>query len=105
MIVTSSRSACALLSDLVRVRLLGLEFAALTPEEVLDGLAARPAHAAFAYVVTPNADHLVRLAAQPELRRLYEKAWLCLLDSRVVARLARLLGLKAPPVVTGSDLT
>jgi exopolysaccharide biosynthesis WecB/TagA/CpsF family protein len=89
----------------VPVRLLGVEFAGLRPEEVLDRLAARPASSPFAYVVTPNADHLIRLSSKPELRALYEAAALRLLDSRVVARLARLFGLPAPPVVTGSDLT
>ena len=87
------------------VHLLGVEFAGLGAEEVVRHLAARPAGAPFAYVVTPNADHLCRLASRPELRRLYDAASLRLLDSRVVARLARLLGLPAPPVVTGSDLT
>ena len=87
------------------VRLLGVEFAGLGPDEVLDRLAARSASSPFAYVVTPNADHLSRLSSMPELRALYEAAALRLLDSRVVARLARLFGLPAPPVVTGSDLT
>lgn len=72
---------------------------------MLSALAGRPAEASFAYVVTPNADHLVRLARTPALRPLYDAAWLRLLDSRVVARLARAVGLVPPPVVTGSDLT
>jgi len=86
-------------------RLLGLDFALLDPAAALDCLAARAADAPFAYVVTPNADHLARLARRPELASLYAGAALRLLDSRVVARLARLLGLASPPVVTGSDLT
>jgi exopolysaccharide biosynthesis WecB/TagA/CpsF family protein len=56
-------------------------------------------------VVTPNADHLVRLAQQPALLPLYQGAWLRLLDSRVVARVAQAFGMPAPPVVPGSDLT
>ena len=87
------------------VRLLGVEFAGLGPDDVLGRLAARPATFPFAYVVTPNADHLNRLSAKPELKPLYDAAALRLLDSRVVARLARLFGLPAPPVVTGSGLT
>lgn len=87
------------------VRLLGVEFSALRPDEVVERLAARPASEPFAYVVTPNSDHLNRLAANPELEPLYDAAALRLLDSRVVARLARLFGLPAPPVVPGSDLT
>lgn len=87
------------------VELLGRRFAALTLAEVVAALAARPPEAPFAYVVTPNADHLVRLARTPALAPLYDAAGLTLLDSRVVARLAARLGLAVPPVVTGSDLT
>jgi exopolysaccharide biosynthesis WecB/TagA/CpsF family protein len=90
----------------ISVRLLGVYFNVLSMDEVLRLIAARPAGAPFAYVVTPNADHLVRLVRDPATYRpLYDGAWLCLLDSRVVRRLALLFGLPAPPVVTGSDLT
>jgi exopolysaccharide biosynthesis WecB/TagA/CpsF family protein len=61
----------------------------------------------FCYVVTPNADHLVRLHRNPErYELLYKDAWLRLLDSRVVANLAKVMGFpNVPAVVTGSDLT
>jgi exopolysaccharide biosynthesis WecB/TagA/CpsF family protein len=85
--------------------LLGLDFARLDLEAAAALIASRPADAPFAYVVTPNADHLVRIGGDARLREVYRKAALCLLDSRVVARLARLFGLAPPPVVTGSDLT
>ena len=79
--------------------MLSLDFDSRSPAEVLRLIAARPAGAPFAYVVTPNADHLVRLSRDPATYRpLYEGAWLRLLDSRAVRRLARLLGLAAPPV-------
>ncbi|MGG5811202.1 WecB/TagA/CpsF family glycosyltransferase [Falsiroseomonas sp. CW058] len=88
------------------MRLLGLDFAEHDAQAVLAMLGARPADAGFAYVVTPNADHLVRLARDPaRYRPLYEDAALRLLDSRVVARVGALIGLPVPPVVTGSDLT
>lgn len=86
-------------------RFLGLDFALLDLAGATERLAARPPEAGFAYVVTPNADHLVRLARRPELAPLYAGAALRLLDSRVVARLAAPLGLAPPPVITGSDLT
>jgi exopolysaccharide biosynthesis WecB/TagA/CpsF family protein len=95
----------ALLPAAPRVRLLGCDFADASLAAVLAGLAARDPAAAFTYVATPNADHLVRLARDPALRPLYDQAGLLLLDSRVVRRLAGLLGLAAPAVVTGSDLT
>jgi len=87
-------------------RLLGLDFADLDLDAAVALLAARPAGAAFAYLVTPNADHLVRLARDPaRYGPLYRDAAWRLLDSRVVARLARAMGLAVPPVVPGSDLT
>lgn len=58
----------------------------------------------FRYVVTPNVDHVVRLARQPEYARFYEKAWLSLCDSMPIKLAARLKGLDLPRV-TGSDLT
>jgi exopolysaccharide biosynthesis WecB/TagA/CpsF family protein len=85
--------------------LLGLDFACLGVAEAAALIANRPADAPFAYVVTPNADHLVRIEGDGRLREAYRGAALRLLDSRVVARLARVFGLVPPPVVTGSDLT
>jgi N-acetylglucosaminyldiphosphoundecaprenol N-acetyl-beta-D-mannosaminyltransferase len=87
------------------VRLLGLEFADLDAAGAADLLACRSPHAPFGYVTTPNADHLVRLHHRPELQPLYENAMLRLLDSRVVLLAARLVGLPAPHVAPGSDLT
>ncbi len=60
-------------------------------------------------VVTPNVDHIVRLhraegPAAAALWSAYRDASLCLCDSRIVARLARLRGVLLP-VVPGSDLT
>ncbi|HEY0183098.1 MAG TPA: WecB/TagA/CpsF family glycosyltransferase [Rhodopila sp.] len=87
------------------VSLLGLEFADLTVSQAALQIAARSADAPFGYVVTPNADHLVRLKRDERLASAYRNPVLCLLDSRVVFGLARLFGLAAPPVVPGSDLT
>jgi UDP-N-acetyl-D-mannosaminuronic acid transferase (WecB/TagA/CpsF family) len=85
--------------------LLGLDFTNLDVALAASRIAERPADAPFGYVVTPNADHLVRLSRDPGLRAIYRDAALCLLDSRVVAGLARLFGVPAPAVATGSDLT
>jgi UDP-N-acetyl-D-mannosaminuronic acid transferase (WecB/TagA/CpsF family) len=87
------------------IRLLGLEFADLDVAAAATWLARRPAKAPFGYVTTPNADHLVRLSRQPWMAPLYRDALMRLLDSRVVARVARLAGLPAPRVTPGSDLT
>lgn len=87
------------------LKLLGLRFANLDAHGAAAAIAARPADAPFGYVVTPNADHFVRMARDPSLRPLYESAAIRLLDSRVVARLAWLFGMRAPRVATGSDVT
>ena len=86
------------------MNLLGLSFNELPLEQVRDLILARPMSAGFAYVVTPNADHLDRLRRDPGLRPVYEAALMRLFDSRFLAHFARLLGQKAPPVVTGADL-
>jgi N-acetylglucosaminyldiphosphoundecaprenol N-acetyl-beta-D-mannosaminyltransferase len=87
------------------VELLGLAFADLDAETAAGWLARRPATAPFGYVTTVNADHLVRLRRRPELVPIYREALMQLLDSRVVARAARFIGLAAPRVAPGSDLT
>jgi exopolysaccharide biosynthesis WecB/TagA/CpsF family protein len=87
------------------IPLLGLEFNNINLDETTRRLLARPHGARFAYVVTPNADHIVRLWRIPRLRHVYLRAMLCLLDSQFIGLCARRLGLPRPPVVTGADLT
>ncbi|MFT3967653.1 MAG: WecB/TagA/CpsF family glycosyltransferase [Sphingobium sp.] len=72
---------------------------------VVERIRDRPADAPFAYIVTPNVDHIVRLQSRrSDLWPAYRGAWLTLCDSRILARLARKVGF-ALPVVPGSDLT
>lgn len=93
------------------IRFLGVDFDPLAPGEALAWVAAA-AEAAdrFAYVVTPNVDHVVMLHEPgPEpwrdgYRAALAAADLRLNDSRILARLARLSGLSLP-VTPGSDLT
>lgn len=87
------------------VTLLGMEFADLEAAEAAAAIAARPDGAPFGYVVTPNADHLVRMSRDSTLAGIYRNAWLRLLDSRVVAAIARGCGMLTPRVATGSDLS
>jgi len=87
------------------IDLLGLRFADAPLDRVAAWLDERPVTAPFGYVVTPNADHLVRIARDPSLAPLYRAADVRLLDSRVVAAIARGLRLPVPAIVPGSDLT
>lgn len=83
---------------------LGLDLLDAGPWAVAALLAARPAEAPFAYLVTPNADHFVRLAREQALRPLYEQATWRTLDSQAVALAARVLGLAPPRVATGAEI-
>jgi exopolysaccharide biosynthesis WecB/TagA/CpsF family protein len=85
-------------------RLLSVRFDQLDLPAALALMAARDPGATFAYVVTPNADHWIRLQDQPDLLPLYDAAWLSLCDSRILRLLAarRGIGLELAP---GSDLT
>jgi exopolysaccharide biosynthesis WecB/TagA/CpsF family protein len=87
------------------VSLLGVTLADLDAQAAAALIASRPAEAPFRYVLTPNADNFVRLSRDSDMRDIYDRAWLRLLDSRVVARAGGLLGLAAPRVAPGSDLT
>lgn len=85
---------------------LGVDFDRLSRAAAVARVGALAGDGAFAYVVTPNVDHIVQLhrAEDQELAASYQAATLCLCDSRILARLARWSGL-ALPVVAGSDLT
>lgn len=90
-----------------RTEFLGLDYDPLDTGEALAWLTARPADAPFAYLTTPNVDHTVRLskrAPDDPVWSAYRAAALCLCDSRILAKLARLraVTLKIAP---GSDLT
>ncbi len=59
----------------------------------------------FAYVVTPNADHVIRFYDEPSFRDLYESAGFVLLDSRFLALLLRVSKGIQIPTCPGSDIT
>jgi exopolysaccharide biosynthesis WecB/TagA/CpsF family protein len=90
-----------------RAEFLGLRFNLLSLEQVLERID-EPGPRPFAYVVTPNVDHLVRFHEDAEdssrIRAAYHGANLTLCDSRILRLLARSRGIKLP-VVAGSDLT
>jgi N-acetylglucosaminyldiphosphoundecaprenol N-acetyl-beta-D-mannosaminyltransferase len=86
-------------------RFLDFDFQQGDTAAILGKIATRPAALPFAYVVTPNVDHVVRLErVRSDLWPVYRRAWLTLCDSRILARLAASAGMPLP-VVPGSDLT
>jgi len=86
------------------VNLIDVEFSKLDLDAAVDAIAAQASlNAPFAYVVTPNVDHVVGLDKEPGRRALYENAWVTLNDSRVLEALASSAGLHVP-AATGSDV-
>jgi exopolysaccharide biosynthesis WecB/TagA/CpsF family protein len=87
-----------------RIAFLGAWFDDWTMADVLRWLAERTAASTFGYVVTPNVDHMIRLAdAADDVRSAYREADLCVCDSRVLQRLGRIFGVRLS-LVPGSDL-
>ncbi|MEL7113695.1 MAG: WecB/TagA/CpsF family glycosyltransferase [Pseudomonadota bacterium] len=84
---------------------IGAIFDPLTPIQTLQRAKWMTTAHSFRYIVTPNVDHLVRLAREPEVYRpLYEASWLSVCDSRILEAMAQLSGLPLS-AVPGSDLT
>jgi N-acetylglucosaminyldiphosphoundecaprenol N-acetyl-beta-D-mannosaminyltransferase len=86
------------------VTLLGLRFDNLNVVETVKRLVKRDPASAFAYVVTSKVQDLVRLRRSPALISIHEGAWLRLLDSEAISKLARLFRIRAM-VSTGVDVT
>lgn len=97
------------MSTPAKIRFLGAEFDTVDEEAALTWIEAAARGSEFTYVVTPNVDHVVMLAEPgPELwrdayRAAVREAGLCVNDSRILQRLAR-LSRKRLPVTPGSDI-
>jgi N-acetylglucosaminyldiphosphoundecaprenol N-acetyl-beta-D-mannosaminyltransferase len=93
-------------SRVTDINFLGLRLSAVNAAEAASAIAARSPDQPFAYVVTPNAQHMVWLArGDVAFRQAYAGSWLRLSDGNVVPRLARfLLGVRLPHA-SGSDVT
>lgn len=87
-----------------RLSFLGLDFDPLDAPAAARAMADRARRGdRFAYVATPNVDHMVRLDREPDLKPLYTDAWLNLCDSRILEVLARASRL-ALPNAPGADI-
>lgn len=94
-----------IIADVNKVPFLDLNYDPTPMDSVLSLISECGGDQQFSYIVTPNVDHVVRYhASKPELKSLYEDAWLCLCDSMILQLLAKIAGLNLP-VVRGSDLT
>ena len=87
-----------------RQRFLHVPFDPLDQSTVAQLIDRAQSDAPFRYIVTPNADHVVRLNRQPELQPFYDHAWITLCDSKPIHLFARARAQNITHV-TGSDLT
>ncbi len=86
---------------------LGVEIADLDTAAAAAVIAARDPALPFAYVVTPNAQHMVILdrGSDPAFTRAYDAAWLRLCDSQIMRLLGRTLLDRHLSHAAGSDVT
>jgi exopolysaccharide biosynthesis WecB/TagA/CpsF family protein len=80
-----------------------LNFDPLTFEDLKYRLQSVSPAGPYAYLVTPNVQHIIQVHQEPRLRELYDGASFCVCDSRIVRLLARLSGIRLP-LIPGSDL-
>jgi N-acetylglucosaminyldiphosphoundecaprenol N-acetyl-beta-D-mannosaminyltransferase len=73
-------------------------------DTALERIGGRNPDNSFAFVVTPNVDHLVRLETDTLLATLYAQAWLTVCDSRILELIGRMSG-EQIEIAPGSDLT
>ena len=72
----------------------GAIFDPLTPMQTLARAKWMTANHGFRFIVTPNVDHLVRVAKEPDVfNPLYEASWLSVCDSRILEMLANFSGI------------
>jgi N-acetylglucosaminyldiphosphoundecaprenol N-acetyl-beta-D-mannosaminyltransferase len=87
------------------VTIAGVSLDALAFDDVVEAIVAHAAHGgAPAYVVTPNAHHVVLLQRDALLRETYKRAFLVVADGVPLLWAARLLGMHLPERVNGTDL-
>lgn len=87
-----------------RVRIGEAWIDALTFDAAIASIAALVERGTGGVVVTPNVDHIVRLAHDAAFRAVYARADLSLADGQPVLWAARALGTPLPQKVSGSDL-
>lgn len=74
------------------IQFAGLRFHALSLDEAVSAVAARPANLPFDLLITPNAEHAWLRRKDREFDRVSAKAWLSTNDSRVLHKAAQIGG-------------
>jgi N-acetylglucosaminyldiphosphoundecaprenol N-acetyl-beta-D-mannosaminyltransferase len=86
------------------VYLLGLDIHNFTMDETLLAIAEIVERRKFAFAVTPNVDHTMKLRKNAKFRELYAKAGLVVADGMPLIWAAKLLGTPLKERISGADL-
>ncbi|WP_291841628.1 WecB/TagA/CpsF family glycosyltransferase [Maricaulis sp.] len=104
MVMTTGESFVDRRSGSRHVWFLNSAFDKISMDVAMRRITERDAASPFAFVVTPNVDHLVRLETDTVLATLYAQAWLTVCDSRILELIGKISG-ETIDVTPGSDLT
>ncbi len=86
------------------IHLLGLDIHNFTMDETLLAIAEIVERRKFAFAVTPNVDHTMKLRKNAKFRELYAKAGLVVADGMPLIWAAKLLGTPLKERISGADL-
>lgn len=101
---TAGPGAEARLPRLPSIYLKGVQIHAVTEEQAVDHVVSSLEQRRGGWVVTPNLDHLRRLAGDQKLNALYRHATLVVADGMPLVWASRIQGTPLPGRVAGSDL-
>lgn len=87
-----------------RIKFMNTEIDNLTMQEALKEIDKLIKERKYAYVVTPNVDHIVQLETNKELQAVYANASLILTDGKPLLWIAKWYGTPIKEKISGSDL-
>jgi N-acetylglucosaminyldiphosphoundecaprenol N-acetyl-beta-D-mannosaminyltransferase len=101
--IAAGQNACVL-ETAQHIHLLGLDIHNFTIDETLLAIAEIVERRKFAFAVTPNVDHTMKLRKSAKFRELYAKAGLVVADGMPLIWAAKLLGTPLKERISGADL-
>jgi N-acetylglucosaminyldiphosphoundecaprenol N-acetyl-beta-D-mannosaminyltransferase len=94
-----------MLNELEKKFFINVNFSLVERDDLLNKILNFNDVSEFEYIVTANADHMVRLPKNSNFQKAYDQAAYVTCDSRVIKLLAKISRYNLGEVITGSDLT
>ncbi len=88
----------------LRVRLFDIDIDNISTHEVLQKIESYIQHKNTAYIVTPNADHIIKLTSDNDFKKVYSKADLILADGMPLLWISKCIQKPIQEKISGSDL-